>query len=283
MYHDLFIYAQKPAIYSESSSKFWDDAHISKGMLAAHLNPTWDAATRNHQFIDQSVAWIIDVLPPSPYHKLLDLGCGPGIYAERFYESGYQVTGIDLSERSIGYAINSARKKYYTIDYRQQNYLTLEEENKYDAATLIYCDFGVLSDAGRDQLLKIIYRSLKDRGSLILDVFTPMQYENREESKTWCFYERGGFWKEDPHICLNAFYRYDKEHTILNQSVILTDQAVSCYNIWEHLFTREELVSDLLRAGFNQVDLYSDIAGKPYHKDSNILCAIARKNSSNNI
>ena len=82
--------------YTPSSKKFWDDEHISKFMLEAHINPDIESASRNHRFIEKSVEWITSLIPDMKGKKILDLGCGPGIYAEKFYEKGFEVTGIDF-------------------------------------------------------------------------------------------------------------------------------------------------------------------------------------------
>ncbi|MDR1203930.1 MAG: hypothetical protein LBL26_00400 [Peptococcaceae bacterium] len=42
----LFRLLRKPALWQRSAEPFWNDGHISKGMLEAHLNPDWDAASR---------------------------------------------------------------------------------------------------------------------------------------------------------------------------------------------------------------------------------------------
>ena len=94
MLEQLFSFMQRPRLYQPSTSKFWDDEHISKRMLESHLDPEWDAATRPHKFVDKSVDWIVSILPSKKYPKLIDLGCGPGIYAEKFYEKSYCVTGL---------------------------------------------------------------------------------------------------------------------------------------------------------------------------------------------
>lgn len=88
----------RPKLFEQSTASIWDDPHISKGMLKAHLNENQESATRKLDFVKKSVAWINTVLPNHHYNNLLDLGCGPGIYAELFYQYGYQVTGIDLSK-----------------------------------------------------------------------------------------------------------------------------------------------------------------------------------------
>jgi len=43
MIKDLFLLLRKPTLWQRSCEPFWDDEHISKGMLEAHLNPDWDA------------------------------------------------------------------------------------------------------------------------------------------------------------------------------------------------------------------------------------------------
>ncbi len=58
MFNKLKKYTTKPKLYAPSTKKFWDDEHISKGMLEAHLNPNWDVATRKPEFLDKSVNWI---------------------------------------------------------------------------------------------------------------------------------------------------------------------------------------------------------------------------------
>lgn len=113
MNKQLLKFMQRPQLYEPSSNKFWNDEHISKGMLEAHLNKDWEAATRKHDFVINSVEWISSIAPPSLKNKLLDLGCGPGIYAELFKRKGYDVTGVDFSERSINYAIESAKKRKF--------------------------------------------------------------------------------------------------------------------------------------------------------------------------
>ncbi len=132
--------------------------------------------------MDRSVDWIAGLLPPAQFLRLLDLGCGPGLYAQRFCRHGYRVTGVDLSERSLDYARQSARKSGLAIDYVRQNYLDLDVPGSFDVAVMIYCDYGVLSEANRKRLLANVRKALRPGGCLLLDVFTPKQYEGREEN-----------------------------------------------------------------------------------------------------
>ncbi|HET6420981.1 MAG TPA: bifunctional 2-polyprenyl-6-hydroxyphenol methylase/3-demethylubiquinol 3-O-methyltransferase UbiG [Geobacteraceae bacterium] len=50
--------------------------------------------------------------------RVLDIGCGGGVLAEEFAATGFDVTGIDPSEKSIAAAKDHAACKGLTIDYR---------------------------------------------------------------------------------------------------------------------------------------------------------------------
>ncbi len=102
MIDKLFAFLKRPVLWQRSSEPFWDHEHISKGMLEAHLNPDFEAASRKHSDIERSVQWLSTVIVKDG--KILDLGCGPGLYTKPLSEMGYDVTGIDYSKRSIAYA-----------------------------------------------------------------------------------------------------------------------------------------------------------------------------------
>ncbi|WP_044477566.1 class I SAM-dependent methyltransferase [Paenibacillus antibioticophila] len=276
MFNELNNYLIKPRLYTPSTGAFWDDEHISKGMLEAHLNPDWNAATRKQDFVDKSVQWMASIAQPAQYQQLLDLGCGPGIYAERFRKAGYQVTGIDFSKRSIDYAKEQTLHNKSNIEYRYQNYLTIDYKEQFDVITLIFCDYAPLSFTDRLILLRKVYQALKPNGKFIFDVFTPLM--RKAESRSWYFSDEGGFWNEKPHICLNSVYQYDDEdHTELTQSIVITEDTVNCYNIWDHFFTKEALISEIQPIGFNTFEFYGDIAGKDYSDTGETICGVFTK------
>lgn len=86
-------------LYQRSKSFIWTDKHISKNMLAAHLDLDSDVASRNVSTIKKTVEWISSVSKENA--KILDIGCGPGLYSTALSEKGFDVTGIDISSRSI--------------------------------------------------------------------------------------------------------------------------------------------------------------------------------------
>lgn len=270
MYKNLSSLLQKPALYERTPEKFWNDPHISKGMLEAHLNPDIDAASRKHEFIDRSAEWISTLLPHGAY--LLDIGCGPGLYTKRFAEHGLRVTGMDFSERSIAYA----REHDTRSDYVLMDYLHMDYADAFDMITLIWCDYGALIPEERINLLQRVYRALKPGGLFLLDIFTPTFNARFHESTSWELYEQGGFWSPEPHMCLSAEYRYGDTITV-GRTVIIEGNAVHCNNIWNTCFTKESLLNEVLPVGFSCDKFYSDVTGKPYADESETLCVILKK------
>lgn len=267
---------KKPKLYEKGTAELWTDEHIAKGMLQAHLCPDEDGATRKYSTVRATVDWIGSIAPAKKYPNLLDLGCGPGIYTERFCRAGYTVSGMDFSKRSIEYAQSSAQKKNLQIRYYYQNYLTLDLSEQFDLITLIYYDFGVLTQKERANLLKKIYAALRPGGLLIFDILMPQSFAGQKESKDWEYLENGFFCAE-PHVCFHAFYRYDEHSTILDQYIIATQKNIRSIHNFQHTFTKEEISQDLSAAGFHDKKLYGNIMGADYSSNGKELCVVAQK------
>lgn len=274
----LYQYAQKPALFEKSTASLWDDDHISKGMLAAHLAPDVEAASRKHDFIELSVNWIIRHTGLTPGAKILDLGCGPGLYTERFARQGYKVTGIDFSRRSILYAKQQAAENLTDTDYIFQNYLTIDFANEYDLVILIYCDFGVLPDSEARLLLKKVHAALKPGGFFIFDVFTPVKFiQYQDFHHTWeC--SPSGFWRPGPYICLHSQHVYPEDDTFMDQYVVMDDQdRIEVYRNWNHCYSRDSIGKLLNDSGFQELNFFSDVSGKADDDMSETLAVVARK------
>ncbi len=276
MYKSLISILEKPPLYTKTAIPFWDDEHISQQMLKAHLDPDFEGASRKHQFIEASVRWIKEMTPASGYRRLLDIGCGPGIYAEKFWREGYQVTGLDFSRRSIDYAIRSAKEKNADITYLCQDYLKLELEQSFDFATMIYCDYGALSTADRKILMRRVYDHLRPGGRFLFDVFSTVKYERWEEAQTWEICENGGFWEKEPYAAFHGRYRYP-ENATLEHTAVISEQAVRNYYLWNTYFTQEALAQEAAGAGFRVCGLFGDVSGSSDRNESPTIAILLEK------
>jgi SAM-dependent methyltransferase len=241
---------QQPEPFAPGTTLFWDDPHISQSLLAAHLDPSIPAASRHPSEINDSVTWMIDILSLHPGASLLDLGCGPGLYASRFAARGLHVTGVDYSRRSIDFAAQSAREQHLDITYRYQDYLTLDETEWYDVALLIYGDFCTLAPAQRARLLYNIYQALRKQGYFILDVSTRLHRQRHGLRKGWYAAEHG-FWRPGPHLVLEQGYDYPSEALFLDQYIVIEATGeLSVYRNWFQDYTSATISAELRTQGF---------------------------------
>lgn len=255
---DILEFTKKPQIYAEGNAVMWTDDHISKQLLGVHLNPDIDLASRRKASIESTIDWILNSVNLENM-KILDLGCGPGLYAELMVKRGHKVTGVDISRNSIEYARKEATKKNLDIEYINQNYLELCEENKYDLIMMIFTDFGVLTPVARETLLQNIYRALKPNGTFIFDVLSDKDIEMKVTEKSWEMEERG-FWKDRTHLVLSNSYYYPKDKVILYQHIVIDNSDnFDVYRFWTHFFTSDDLKKMLVQEGFEKIECYGDV------------------------
>jgi SAM-dependent methyltransferase len=269
--------SEPPEPFAPGASRFWDDPHISASMLAAHLDSANDAASRRPGVIDASVRWLLSALDLHPGHALLDLGCGPGLYSERFSRAGLRVTGIDASQRSIAYARAHATERHLAIDYRHGDYLAMNFRHGFDAAVLIYGDLCALTPAQSDHLLAAIATALKAGGRFALDVTTPRRHRVTGDLNHRQAYD-AGFWRPTPHLVLTQGFAYPDRDIFLEQYVVIdTDTTVTVYRNWFQDYTVATITETLERHGFAIDRVGSDLTGRPADPDAEWIGVVGHK------
>jgi SAM-dependent methyltransferase len=272
-------YADKPALFAPSEpagTLFWDDPHISKSMLEAHLDPLRESASRRLETIDKEVAHLVGSGCVKRGDKLLDLGCGPGLYAGRLAAAGVKVTGVDISERSLNYAIAQARKYKQSIDYRRLSFLDLDYDWEFDAAIQVFGEVGALSDENRDILFSKVHRALKPRGLFLFDVTTPSLKISQGQQNSW-YLADGGFWRPGRHLAMELRFDYPEADVFINQFIVIDEAGLTVYRIWIHNYTPETLRPVLEKAGFRIEHTWNSLDGTPFKAGGEWLAIAARK------
>ncbi|MCQ1536777.1 class I SAM-dependent methyltransferase [Methanosarcina sp. KYL-1] len=255
---DIIEFTKKPQIYAEGNAVMWTDSHISKQLLDIHLNPDIDLASRRRSSIESTADWILNSVNMEKMN-ILDLGCGPGLYAEIMAKRGHKVIGVDFSRNSIEYARNEALKKNLDIEYVNRNYLELREENKYDLVMMVFTDFGVLLPQERKTLLQNVYRALKPGGTFIFDVLSDKDIEMKVAKKSWEM-EESGFWKDKPYLILSDSFYYPEDKVILYQHILIDNSDnFDVYRFWTHFFTSDVLNKILGQEGFEKIEWYDNV------------------------
>ena len=274
---NLGFIQEKPTLFAQSQDSIWLDEHLSVQMLAAHLSQETDGASRKESFIEASVQWLVEVAALPASARVLDLGCGPGLYAEKFAKRNVQVVGIDFSAKSIDYARKQTEKKqtgiiYYCQDYLQAEFGTLD----YNLILLAYCDLGVFSPENRQKVLTKCFQALTPGGKLIFDVFTPVKYRDFTPDQRWQM-EENNFWSSERCLHLQKTATYPMSKTYLAQHYLVGASWQKEFFIWETVFEPAELVAECHAIGFTKSQLFGDLKGSPYDATSENLCLVLEK------
>jgi SAM-dependent methyltransferase len=222
------------------------------------------------------VEWLVDQLKLRPGARVLDLGCGPGLYCEALSARGLRVTGVDASAGSIAYARRHAAEVGIDIRYLEGDYRNFREEHAYDAAILVYFDFGVLCDRDRRLVLERIRQALQPRGRFAVEVVSTAV--ERTEATTWYASAGPGFWRLRPHLVLERRLYYPDEAVSGTEHAVIDEQGVATvYRIWEQHFSHDTLAALRADAGFEIELLAADLTGAPSTRESETLAVIARR------
>jgi 2-polyprenyl-3-methyl-5-hydroxy-6-metoxy-1,4-benzoquinol methylase len=260
-----------------TAGDLWTDEHTSKEMLAFHLNPEIDVSSRKASFIDRSVDWIAAYFHVRAGTKIADFGCGPGLYTSRLAQKGAEVTGIDFSKRSIQYAQEAAIREGLSINYRNQNYLDFETDDRFQLIMMIMCDFCALSPGQRDKMLAKFHEFLEPEGCVLLDVYSMNAFEQRQEAAAFEANMLNGFWSPNRYYGFQNTFKYESEKVVLDKySIFEADRKRVVYN-WLQYFSPEDLKSELEVHEFSIEGIFSDVAGSPFDPQANEFAVAAKK------
>ena len=67
------------------------------------------------------------------------------------------------------------------------------------------------------------------------------------------------------------------EMVTLEKYQIIENDQIECYQNWNKCFKKDELQQLLSNNGFQTSGIYSDVAGKTYHQNSDTIAIIANK------
>lgn len=267
---------KRPPLYEYTGELFWNDPHISKQMLAAHLNPEHDAASRNQQAIVKTVNHLFDSGIIKEGMRVLDLGCGPGLYSELIQAKGAMVVGIDGSENSIQYASERNERLGLGIEYHHMDFFEMPFENEFDVVLQIYGELNTFSPENRDRLLALIRKALKTDGVFVFDVTTRANRDQERTKPSW-YTDASGFWSGEPHLVLEQSFDYPEASAWVDQYIILDTKGVKIIRNWFNDHDLASIKEVMQNNGFQILNYWSDLTGTTYSEDSLWIGVVAGK------
>ena len=207
----------------------WDEPDSSLRMLEQHLNQEHDWASRRGPIIAAHAAWIAEQL--SVPSRILDMGCGPGLYTQALAEQGHQCVGVDFSPASIEYARQRSADCDPKPEYILGDIRNYRSNQKFDCIIMTFGEFNAFIRKDAALLLEHCAEMLTENGLFILEAHTYDAVRAMGEAPaTWQRHATGLF-SAGPHLCLRENSWNAAEASALSRYFIIdaADTAVRQY------------------------------------------------------
>lgn len=268
----------RPRPFSDYTAEdLWADPHISEQMLRFHLDGDVALASRTTSFIKRSLRWVTQLasLNQSSRPRVLDLGCGPGLYANRLALTGAEVVGVDFSERSIRHATDSADPSA-SPTYLLGNYLEVDVPGTFDLILLAMCDYCALNPDQRRTLLRRVHTWLRPGGRFVFDVYGLQSLRDRDEGVIYSPNLMDGFWSSGPYHGFHRTFVYEDHALVLDKfDIIEAERSRSIYNWLQH-FDVASITAELETCGLAVNGLFGDLTGAHAIADPREFCVVSQ-------
>ena len=203
--------------------------------------------------------------------RILDLACGRGRYALHLAHMGFDLTGIDLSERSIKYAIEFEQEH---LSFYQHDMKSPFRINYFDYIFNFFTSFGYF-DRPKDDLrtLKSVNLGLKKNGIFVLDYFNSNYIINNLVDETY--------------LRLDGIYftidKYIQDNRII-KSIVFQDKHGIAQQFKEkvRLYLLEDFQKMLNQVNLGIIKTYGDYSLNDFDvENSPRLILVAKKNEHN--
>jgi SAM-dependent methyltransferase len=251
---------QRPQPWVYGGNLPWDEPAFAARMLREHLDESHGAASRTASERQVQLDWLWDKLALRPGHHILDLTCGPGLYAVELAQRGCTVTGIDFSPAAIPYARQLAQEKGVAerCHFIQADVRTVDlPADQFDAAVLIYGQLAVFTRSEAQQILQKSGEALKRNGRLLLELLNPDQVDKKNSS--WWYTDDRGLWGDGPYLHLGERFWHETEQLSLErfQIIHLESGELDEIQLCDQVYSPTEMDAMLQAAGFHPPTIYS--------------------------
>lgn len=221
---------------------------------------------RNQGEADMFVHNMVKHLAPPQNALMLDLACGNGRYSIALNRMGYNVTGIDLSQKKIEAAKQSQNN---SLSFAVNDMRMPLEPDKYDYVFNLFTSFGYFDKEEENKIvLTNVYNSLKKEGVFVLDYVNGEKAAKNLMPQEECIIEGINF----------SIKKYIKDNLIVKE-VKIKDGGDKCsFSEKVSIFPESKLKEYITGCGFEIMETFGDYQLKEYDSvNSDRLIIISRK------
>jgi SAM-dependent methyltransferase len=276
---DLVNRKPVPDPWSEGDNIPWNNPDFSQRMLKEHLTQDHDAASRKLERINQHVVWIHSHVLLEKPSKVLDLGCGPGLYAHRLAALGHQCVGIDYSPASINYARTIAMQEHLDCVFQEADIREADYGSGFDIVMQIYGELNVFRPAHAEVILEKAYQALKPGGRLLLEPHTYDAVQNWGKRPPSWYTSTCGLFSPTPYIVMEECFWNPEAQAATNRYFIIDAATgeVTRYAQSIQAYTQQDYTTLLRKCGYTNISFYPSLTGKPDPKQTDLLALLATK------
>jgi SAM-dependent methyltransferase len=270
----------RPPLSGRSPGKLrWDDPELSERMLREHLDQTHDRASRRSVTIDAHVDWIVRHLLAGGSGRVVDLGCGPGLYTRRLAELGCTCLGVDISPASIRHARGIASDLDLDCTYVLGDVRTADLGSGHDLAMMLFGELNTFTPDDAALLVRRAASCLRPGGSLLLEVHTfDSVVEEGTRSAGW-YTAIDGLFAARPHLVLSEHAWDDSSATAATRILVVDDTGrVAVHTEALHAYTVDGYRELLTDAGLAEPTVHLDAAA---FADPTMIVLAARRAGRN--
>jgi len=244
----------------------WHDPAFSARMLAVHLDPETHMASRAPAVISRHVDWLLAQLDHPAQARILDVGCGPGLYCHELARRGHTTVGFDFAPAPLNWAIRTAREEGLDATFQHADLGALPADfaaavGEFDAVTFWFGEFHSFAPSVAESFLAQLALCLRPGGRFVLE-YQPASRFVTEPASEWTTCDQSVFC-DRPHLWLQEFGwdAADQLEIHVHWIIELESGTLHRYEQCQRAWPETELVDTLAGAGLTHPVFHGPVTG----------------------
>jgi 2-polyprenyl-3-methyl-5-hydroxy-6-metoxy-1,4-benzoquinol methylase len=223
------------------------------------------------------VDWIFDHVLGGQPARVLDLGCGPGLYTQRLATLGCDCAGIDYAPAAIDYARSQAAAAGLPIAYQLADMRQADYGEGFDLVMLVYGEPNVFGPDDLRRILRQAHAALRPGGQVLLEPHTMEAVEDLGRKPAGWSAQSAGLFAAEPHLLLTEAFWEPKAGTATLRYYVVDAATAEVTRYAQSMQSYSEAgYRDLLAsAGFGQVRCYPSLTGEIAGRQSGLFALTA--------
>lgn len=216
--------------------------------------------------LNKDAARFVVMQVPDPGIRILDVGCGTGAMARYLAKAGRTIVGIDPERDMIGEARRLAAERQVPVTFHvlgMEDLETWTDGRSFDLGLCLGNTLPHLTDATvRAGFLKSLQTRIRTGGKVIIQIVNFDRWTGAG-SMTFPVLERNGF------RFIRSYRQTEHPEIVTFETELTTPDGSTVSGISDLAVLKKQILEqELLKAGFDSIQVMGDFGGGPWSADS---------------